>query len=183
MRTLVLYFSKTGNTKKYAEEIAMATHADLLSAPKFKPKMIKDYDTIVFGGWVMANKIQGLDEFLRYYEDMKDKNIIIFSVGMSIVSPEMRKELISTNILDLYHVRYYQLRGSFDFNKLGFVHRMLMNRTIAIMQAKENPDASQAAIAQLRDTPIIVHDQPGIDKIVSVIHKLDAIAATPIAEA
>ena len=49
MRTLVLYFSKTGNTKKYAEEIAMATHADLLPAPKFKPKMIKDYDTIVFG--------------------------------------------------------------------------------------------------------------------------------------
>lgn len=178
MRTLVLYCSKTGNTQKYAEDIARAVHADILPAKKFKAKLIDQYDTIVFGGWVMANKIQGLDQFLSFYEQMREKNVLIFSCGMSFPSPETRQEMISTNILDLYHVRYYQLRGSFDFNKLGFVHRMLMNHTINMMQAKENPDASQAAIAALRDTPIIVYDNPGIDRIVSVLHRLETVVST-----
>lgn len=182
MRTLVLYQSKTGNTQKYAEEIGNAVHADIMPLKKFKERMIDDYDTIVFGGWVMANKIQGLDSFLSHYEVMKDKNILIYSVGMSMTSPETRQEMISSNILDLYHVRYYQLRGSFDFNKLGFVHRMLMGHTINIMAAKENPDASQMAIAQLKEHPIEFHDYAGIDRIVSVLHRLEDVVATQEAQ-
>lgn len=179
MRTLVLYLSKTGNTKKYAEEIAQAVHADILPAKKFKAKMIKNYDNIVFGGWVMANKIQGLDQFLSHYEEMKDKNILIYSVGMSVVTTESRADMISANILDLYHVRYYQLRGSFDFEKLGFLHRILMNHTINLMAAKDPNDISAAAIAQLKDHPIEYHDYDGINRIVSVLHKLESIVVTP----
>ena len=178
MRTLVLYQSKTGNTQKYAEEIAQSVRADVLPLKKFKPKMIDDYDTIVFGGWVMANKIQGIDQFLSNYEAMKEKNVLIFSVGMSITTPESRKEMISANILDLYHVRYYQLRGSFDFNKLGFVHKLLMKHTFNIMAQRGENDANAMAIAQLKDHPIEFHDYTGIDKIVSVLHKLEDVVAT-----
>ena len=73
MRTLILYQSKTGNTQKYAEEIAQAIKGDIMPLKKFKAKMIPSYDTIVFGGWVMANKIHGVDDFLAHYEEMKDK--------------------------------------------------------------------------------------------------------------
>ena len=52
MRTLIVYESQSGSTKKYAEDIAKAVSADLLPLKKFKAKIIPDYDCIVFGGWV-----------------------------------------------------------------------------------------------------------------------------------
>lgn len=175
MRTLILYCSKTGNTKKYAEDIARAVHADVLPAKKFKRKLIDQYDTFVFGGWVMANTIKGLNEFLSFYEEMKDKDILVFSVGMSLVTQQSRTDMISANILDLYHVRYYQLRGSFDFNKLGFIHKILMNHTFRLAAQQDMPGVPQSALATLKDHPIEYYDQAGIDRIVSVLHRLDSI--------
>ena len=57
MKTIVLYTSKTGNTAKYAEEIASQVGADVKPLKKFRwKKELKDYDCIVFGGWVMGGK-------------------------------------------------------------------------------------------------------------------------------
>ena len=175
MRTLVIYKSKTGSTQKYAEEIARAIGGDILSIKKFKRKHIDNYDTIVFGGWVMGGKIQGLDDFLVHYDDMKDKNIIVFAVGMSLVTKESRDNLISVNILDLYHVRFYQLRGSFDFNKLSFFTRILMANSIKMSAAQGGDAMQQQALEQIKERPIEFYDQAGIDRIVSVLHKIDAI--------
>ena len=175
MRTLVLYVSKTGNTKKYAEEIAQAVHADLLPGRKFKPKMIEKYDTIVFGGWVMGNAIRGLDKFLMHYEQMKEKNVLIFSCGMSMVTAQTRADMISSNILDLYHVRYYQLRGSFDYSKLGPIQKLLMSNSLRMVANDPNASAAQQALLTIKETPIHYHDTEGISKIVSVLHRLETI--------
>ena len=90
MRTVILYYSKTGNTKKYAEDIAAALKCDVMPLNKFKAKMIPDYDTIVFGSRVIGTKIQKADDFLAMYDAMEGKNIIMFAVGMSLVSKEAR---------------------------------------------------------------------------------------------
>ena len=174
MRTLVLYTSKTGNTQKYAEDLASAVKADVLPFKKFKKKMIDSYDCIVYGGYVMGEKIQGIDEFLRHYELMKEKEVIIFSCGMSFVTKETRAHMIDANILDLYHVRYYQLRGSFDFNKLGPVQKFLMNHSLRMIANSEDASADQRALLTLKETPLTYYDQAGIDRMVSVINKIAA---------
>ncbi len=175
MRTLVLYVSKTGNTLKYAEEIAHAVHADLLPARKFKPKMIAEYDTIIFGGWVMGNQIRGLDKFLVHYPQMKEKNILIFSCGMSMVTQQTRADMISSNILDLYHVRYYQLRGSFDYQKLGPIQKLLMNNSLRMVANDPNASADQQALLAIKDNPIHYYDTEGVNKIISVLHRLETV--------
>ncbi len=175
MRTLIIYYSKTGNTEKYANEIGSPINATVIPFKKFKKKMIKDFDTIVFGGRVIGNRIQKLDEFLRFYDDMEGKNIILFSVGMSMVTKDTRLSMISSNLLDMYHVRYYQLRGSFDFQKLGPVEKLLFNHSINVM-AKDPAVAGQTAmLEQIKETPIEFYDHEGIAKIVTVLNKLSAI--------
>ena len=175
MRTIVLYQSNCGSTKKYAEEIASSIHADCVELKKAKWKKVREYDTIVFGGWVSLNVINGLNEFLSRYEEIKEKNILIFSCGMSMVTQQTRADMISSNILDLYHVRYYQLRGSFDYQKLGPIQKLLMNNSLRLVANDPNASAEQQALLAIKDTPIHYYDTEGVNKIISVLHRLETV--------
>ncbi|MBQ7250478.1 MAG: hypothetical protein IJS37_03950 [Bacilli bacterium] len=172
MRTLIIYQSKTGNTEKYAKDIAKAVNADVIPFKKFKEKMIKDYDTIVFGGRVIGNRIQKIDEFLRHYEAMEGKNVILFSVGMSIVTKETRLNMISSNLLDMYHVRYYQLRGSFDYAKLGGLEKFMFANSLRLISRDPNATADQKMLLEIKDHPIEFYDNAGVEKIITVLNKL-----------
>ena len=175
MRTLILYTSKTGNTKKYAEDIARAVNGDVFPLKKYKWKDVGDYDSIVFGGWVMGGKIQGIDDFLSHYDEISDKNILVFSSGMGFVTSESRDRLISGNVLDIYHIRYYQLRGSFDYSKLHFPYNFMINTSLRAL--RKDPDSAQdlSMVENLKETPLEFYDQQGVDRIISVLHRLSAV--------
>ena len=175
MRTLILYTSKTGSTKKYAEDIAQAVNGDVFPLKKYKWKDVGDYDSIVFGGWVMGGKIQGIDDFLSHYDEISDKNILVFSSGMGFVTSESRDRLISGNVLDIYHIRYYQLRGSFDYSKLHFPYNFMINTSLRAL--RKDPDSAQdlSMVENLKETPLEFYDQQGVDRIISVLHRLSAV--------
>ncbi len=172
MRTLIIYYSKTGSTEKYAKDIGKAVNADVIPFKKFKAKMIQDYDTIVFGSRVVGSRIQKIDEFLRAYDDMQEKNVILFSVGMSVTSKETRDNMISANLLDMYHVRYYQLRGSFDYQKLGGLEKFMFANSLRMIARDPEASADQKMLLEIKDRPIEFYDQYGIDKIITVLNKL-----------
>ena len=50
MKTVVIYNSQTGFTKRYAEWIAEETGADCFELNEAKKKSMDEYDAIVFGG-------------------------------------------------------------------------------------------------------------------------------------
>ena len=174
MRTLVLYTSYTGNTKKYAEKIAMgiSTEAVPFKKSKWKRMDLSAYDTIVYGGWICGSQIQGLDDFLSRYEEMKDKNVIVFCDGMGFVSKESRDNLISANILDLYHIRFYQLRGSFDYSKLRFPKNLMIRLGIKGAVDRNDGNTDVEFLKSILNTPFEYNDQDGVDRILSVLHRL-----------
>ncbi len=178
MRTLVLYTSASGSTKKYAEEIASSVGGTALPLKKYKWKDAQDYDTIVYGGWVMGGKIKGIDDFLAHYDEISDKNVLVFSTGMSVVTSESRDTLISTNVLDIYHIRFYQLRGSFDYSKLRFPYNFLINTSLRTMKNDPEMAATLGMVEDLKSSPLEFYDGQGVNKIISVIHKLSAIEAS-----
>jgi flavodoxin len=49
MRTGVLYFSRTGNTKLMAEAIANAIKAPIFDLATSEPSVVEDYDMIILG--------------------------------------------------------------------------------------------------------------------------------------
>lgn len=172
MKTLILYVSKSGNTKAYAEAIADALGTTAYPLKSVKPKKWADYDTIVFGGWVMGGKIQGLDRFLQNWDLISDKNVIVFANGMGYPDAQTRKDLITGNLLDLYHLRFYQLRGSFDFSKVKFPYSFLLNVTMQRMASDPTQAATLEVLKQAKENPIVYFDQEKIDYIVSVIRNL-----------
>jgi menaquinone-dependent protoporphyrinogen IX oxidase len=57
-KALVLYFSKYGSTKKYAEWIASELNGDIYNIKKFNQNSLKEYDTIILGSGLYAGKIE-----------------------------------------------------------------------------------------------------------------------------
>lgn len=173
MKTIVLYESSSGSTERYAKDIANKIGADVMQLKKFKWKNRDEYDCFIFGGWVLNGKIQGLDDFLAHYDDLSNKHILIFSSGLSFPSPEGRKEIISRNILDLYHVRYYQMRGGFDINKLNWRYKLAMKLMIKKVTGDPKSSPDQVAMySSFLTTPVEYYDYEKVEKIVAVVNKL-----------
>ena len=66
MKTIVIYNSKTGFTKRYAEWIAEETGADCMELSAVNKKNLSAlpaYEAVVFGGWACAGSIHQLSWF------------------------------------------------------------------------------------------------------------------------
>ena len=86
-RTIVLYYSKYGATKQYAEWIAGELGADLVDVRARKPKLrdIRDYDTIIYGGGIYSGGIKGVELITKNWsKGLSAKRVIVFAVGMAV---------------------------------------------------------------------------------------------------
>ena len=63
MKTIVIYHSQTGFTKRYAQWIAEEAGADCLELSVAKKKDLTGYEAIIFGGWACAGSISKISWF------------------------------------------------------------------------------------------------------------------------
>ncbi|NLA52964.1 MAG: flavodoxin [Clostridiales bacterium] len=125
----VVYKSKYGSTKKYAQWIAEECQADLFDVSEAGAEKLKGYDTIVYGGAIYASGISGVSVITKNYERLKDKKIIVFTVGiaavndeesfLSIIEKNFSKEMIS-------HIKFFHFRGGIDYKNLGMLHKSML---------------------------------------------------------
>jgi hypothetical protein len=95
---------------------------------------------------------------------------------MSLPTPEGRHILIEQNILDNYHIRFYQFRGSFDMAKLHFPYNFLINNSIRMIANDPNASEDQKSLAAIKDHPLVYFDNEKVEKVLLVLRTL---AATP----
>ena len=128
MKTIVVYRSKTGFTKKYAEWIAEELQADLREYRRVSAEELHLYDTIVYGGGLYAGGINGLKSFEKSLPYLRDRKIIVFATGATPDRPETSMELRKLNFTEeqLEYMHFFYLRGGFDFSKLGLIDKFLM---------------------------------------------------------
>lgn len=124
----VLYKSKHGSTKKYAEWIAHELSADLFDAKKTAVKELASYHTIIFGGFLYAGTISGVNLLTENMDKLGGKRIIVFAVGCA---PERKENIrhvffknFASNIRD--RVALFYLRGAFNFQELNLLDKSLI---------------------------------------------------------
>ena len=96
--TIVLYGSKYGSTKQYAEWIAEELNADLLDVNDAKIQNTEQYDTIIFGGAVYAGGIKGINFIVKNYDQLKNDKLIIFTCGIADPSVDINRENLIKNV-------------------------------------------------------------------------------------
>ena len=75
-KILVIYKSKTGFTKRYAQWIKEDLSCDIISYEKGMNLSFDSYDTVIYGGGFYAGKINGLNQFKKNLSKIDGKKII-----------------------------------------------------------------------------------------------------------
>jgi flavodoxin len=142
-KIVVVYKSKYGSTKKYAESISDRLNAELFECSDIKPDKLNEYDTIIFGGGLYASGINGISLITKNYQSIKDKNLIVFTVGLaSTDDKEIFKPIIEKNFAEEMSnkIRFFHMRGGIDYKKLSFVHKPMMAMMKKIVSKKKEEE-------------------------------------------
>lgn len=144
-KTIVLYKSKYGSTEKYAKWIADDLKADLYDSANIKLKDLMSYDTIVYGGGLYASGINGISLIKRNFDMLKNKNIIVFTVGLSPTDSNELKSIIDKNFKEdmKKYIKFFHLRGGIDYKNLSFIHKIMMNMLKKIVMKKKKEDMTE----------------------------------------
>jgi len=122
----VIYKSKYGSSKKYAQWIAEEVKGDLFNSSNIKGEKLKEYDIIVYGGGLYASGISGIS---KNFDILKDKKIIVYTVGLaSTDKKEIFTPIIEKNFpkSKRQEIKFFHLRGGIDYKKLSLVHKSMM---------------------------------------------------------
>jgi menaquinone-dependent protoporphyrinogen IX oxidase len=141
----VVYASKYGTTKQYAEWIAEELGASVFDAAKVSPAKLAGYGAVVFGGALYAGGVMGAKAVAK----SPAQTLALFTVGLADPGATDYSVILAKNFPPdlLARTKVFHLRGGIDYKKLGFVHRRMMamlHRSIAKMEESQLTSENKA---------------------------------------
>lgn len=144
--TVVIYESKYGFTRRYAEWIAEALSCEIFERKYFHPEDFRRYDTVIYGGGLYAGKVNGIKLLTQNFSLLNGKNIILFTCGLMDPHDQfnvdhIRKSLtqtLSPDIMDALHI--FHLRGGIDYSGLSLTHKAMMHMLRKMLSGKAPQD-------------------------------------------
>ena len=170
MKTIVLYKSKYGSTKAYAQWIAEELACEVKESKGVKVDDLLAYDTIIYGGGLYAENIAGASLITKSIEKLKDKKLIIFTTG---ITPLDVREYYDGEVLDKnikpeirQYIKVYNFMGKMILDELSAPHRTALKMLKKIMSGKENPTDLEKMLLELCDADGDFTDKNAIKELV-----------------
>ena len=92
MNILVVYSSKTGFTKRYAQWIKEVVPCTCVEAKEAEKLEVGNYDVILYGGGFYAGKIHGVEWLKSRLPKLEGKRTAVFATGATPPeAPEVEK--------------------------------------------------------------------------------------------
>lgn len=137
---IILYQSKYGATKMYAEWLVEKTGYDCVETKCVKAVELQKYDVIVLGGGVYASGIAGLHFLKKNINSVLDKKVAVFAVGASPYDEKAIMQIREIHFKDeLSKVPLFYCRGAWDEERMSFRDRTLC-KMLQKAVAKQNPE-------------------------------------------
>lgn len=167
MKTLILYHSQTGFTRRYAELLAQRLQC---SAEALEAKPTLDaYECVIFGSWVCAGSIQKLNPFKRMLPSMAGKRIIVFAVGSTPPGMTDAAEQIFARAFtpeERKSIRTFYLQGGLNYERMRGAHRLLLRLLCHMLRGKKQPTEEEKAMLQTLSGSFDAVDERSIEPIV-----------------
>lgn len=171
MSTIVVYKSKYGSTKTYAEWIAEELGCQAVDAKGVKVDDLLQYDTIIYGGGLYAEVINGVTLITKNMDKLKDKKLIIYTTG---ITPMEYREYYDKYVVEKNfktgvpeNIKIFNFMGKMVLNELSVVHRTAIKSLKKLMQGKENPTEMEKLLVELCDKDGDFSDRNAIEELVS----------------
>lgn len=173
MKSIVIYNSQTGFTKKYAEWISEAAGCECVEFKKAAKLNLSDYDSIVFGGWCMAGNITKLNWFKKMMPNLAatGKKLIVFAVGatpaeaveidtaMDKVLSEEEKKI----------AKLFYCPGGINYEKMKIPSRFAMKMLVKALSSKKDATKDDIKKAEMISKSYDISDKKFILPIVEAL--------------
>ncbi|MBO4903478.1 MAG: flavodoxin [Lachnospiraceae bacterium] len=170
MKTIVIYTSQTGFTRKYAQWIAGKLDADIFELKDVRKReqaFFDNYDAIIYAGWFMAGNVVKVKWFLDRAVQWKEKRLAVVCVGGSPNdNPDV--EVALKNILNdeqRKYIKAFYCQGGFDYDKMGRASRFAMKMFTGALKKKQDEKSRQ--MAELISKSYDISDIKYIEPVVS----------------
>ncbi len=170
MKSIVLYRSKYGSTKAYAQWIADELSCQVKDAKEVSIDDLKDYDTIILGGGLYAEVIAGVSLITKNIDKLSGKKLIVFTTG---ITPMNCREYYDGMVMEKNFkgdlkdkIKVFNFPGKMLMSELSLVHRTALKSLKAIMAKKENPTEMEKLLIDLCDVDADLSDRSLIKELV-----------------
>lgn len=136
---IIIYQSKYGATKIYAQWLKNLTDYDCIETPKAVLNHVAQYETIVLCGGIYASGILGISFIKKNFDRLRHQDIAVFCVGASPYDAKALAEIRTRNLTGaLKDIPLFYGRGTWDEGKMKFLDRALC-RMLQKSVAKKDP--------------------------------------------
>lgn len=140
---VIVYESKTGFTKRYADMLASKTKLKVFSVNEFlKTNQRED---IIFLGWMKAGKIQGLNKVRKYAIK------VVCGSGTGPTAEPTTEEVIARNKIE--GIPFFYLRGGcFPLKELKGMDKIMLSVFLKMLKKrKEKEESVEEAISHIEN--------------------------------
>ena len=173
MKTLIIYGSQYGSTKRYAERLSEVTGIEAVDYKQAKG--VNEYDRIVFMGGLHAGGVLGLKKTVGKMVDGQE--LIIVTVGVTAPNEtayfsEIRKSIKAKIPANLYNEKkIFHLRGAIDYSKLDMKHRLMMSmfHKMVLKTPESQRTADAKAMLETYGQKVDFVDFSTLDQIINIL--------------
>lgn len=173
MSKIVIYKSRYGSTKAYAGWIAEELGCNAVDAKAVKPEDLEKYDTIIYGGGLYAEVINGVSLITKNLSRLEGKKIAVFSTG---ITPLDCRDYYDKLVLEKNfktglpeNIKVFNFMGKMILDELSFPHRAAIKTLKKIMSGKENPTDMEKLLVELCDADGDFTDRSAIAELVECV--------------
>lgn len=173
MSTIVVYKSKYGATKAYAQWIARELGCEAVEMKNTGIDKLMKYDNIVYGGGLYAEMIAGIALITKNFDKLTDKKIAIFSTG---ITPLGCREYYDGEVMEKnfkqglpQNARVFNFMGKMILEEMNFADRTAIKMLKKVMSGKKNPTEMEKLLIELCETYGDFTDRNQINDLVEYI--------------
>lgn len=167
MNKIIIYKSKTGFTKRYADWIGEVLKCDVVNYIDFPFETLEKYEYIIYGNRIHAGKVDGLKKIKQMIDKKPMIQLVAFSTGgtpneATEIVDKIWSDSLSEN--ELTTIPHFYMQAGLNYEKMKFSDRLIMKTLSEIMNKKKNKTEEEAgcenAIASSYDISSIKYIEP-----------------------
>lgn len=173
MKSLIVYGSVYGTTKRYAEKFSEMTGIPAVSCENVRD--LSGVDLVVHFGGLYAGGVKGLKHTVRAAGE--GVQLVLVTVGLADVTDRENVENIRRSVSRqvpgqmLERAAVFHLRGGIDYGQLSLKHKAMM--TLLYNKAKKLPESEKTAevraMIETFDSKVDFVDESGLLPILEAV--------------
>ncbi|NMB00900.1 MAG: hypothetical protein GX971_05180 [Firmicutes bacterium] len=151
MKTILVYQSYSGFTKRYAEWIQEELNCTTVPLKEADISKVAEYDIVIFGGGIHASRINGVKFIRSNWETLKTKHLIMFATG---ATPAEVKEEVDKyreiNVPSGSNIPFFYFQSGLNYKDMRVIDKILMGLAKFVLKTKKDKDSvEQGATATM----------------------------------